>query len=165
MSEQTAIHTILYATDMGEHMRPVFRYAIDLAEHHDANIIMVHVAEPLTATGYAVVEAYLPEELVEQHHQEGMHTLLERMKGRIHDFCEEETGFCPGGSSLVSDVVVAHGRPSLIIPELALEHAADIIVMGTCSHRLLGHGLLGSTAQRVIQRSKIPVMTVPNCEG
>jgi nucleotide-binding universal stress UspA family protein len=52
----------------------------------------------------------------------------------------------------------------MVIPAQATDKGADLIVMGTCSHRLLGHGLLGSTAQRVIQRSDVPVMVVPNCE-
>lgn len=35
--------------------------------------------------------------------------------------------------------------------------------MGTCSHGLLGNGLLGFTARRVIQASTVPVLVVPNC--
>ena len=165
MSNNPTINTIIYATDMGEHMRPVFRRAIHLAEHHEANIIMVHVMEPLTSTGNAVVEAYLPKEQLEKFHHEGMQSVLERMHQRVTSFCREETGACPTtGSTLVSDIVVTHGRPSMVIPAQATDKGAALIVMGTCSHRLLGHGLLGSTAQRVIQRSDVPVMVVPNCE-
>ncbi len=39
---------ILYATDFGENMRPVFSHAIGLARQYDAQIIMLHVAEPLS---------------------------------------------------------------------------------------------------------------------
>lgn len=166
MSEKHTIDTIIYATDMGDHMRPVFRRAIHLAEHHEANIIMVHVMEPLTETGNAVVEAYLSKEQYEQFHHAGMQDVLERMHQRVTNFCREETGACPSsGSALVSDIVVTHGRPSIVLPQQAQDKGGDLIVMGTCSHRLLGHGMLGSTAQRVIQHSRVPVMVVPNCDG
>lgn len=166
MSNTRVINTIIYATDMGEHMRPVFRYAVSLAEQHGANIIMVHVMEPLTSTGNAVVEAYFSKEQLAQFHHQGMQEMLERMHQRVTQFCRDETGACPAtGSTLVSDIVVSDGRPSQVIPAQAIDKGADLIVMGTCSHRLVGHGLLGSTAQRVIQNSRVPVMVVPNCDG
>ncbi len=155
--------TILYATDLGQHMRPVFRQAIAMAECRRASIIMLHVAEPLTATGMAVVEAYLPSDQYERFQHDGLQTILARMRQRIGKFCEDEIGCCPDESALVSDVVVKHGRPGVEIPRLAEQMRADLIVMGSCSHGLLGHGLLGSTARRVIQSSAIPVLVVPNC--
>lgn len=159
------INTIIYATDLGDHMRPVFRQAIGMAERYQARIIMLHVTEPLTATGMAVVEAYLPAEQYEKFHHEGMQKILERMSERISIFCHEETGICAEDSALVSDVQVTHGRAGLEIPRQAKEKQADLIVMGSCSHGMLGHGLLGSTARRVIQNSEVPVLVVPNCKA
>jgi nucleotide-binding universal stress UspA family protein len=165
VSKTAPIKTILYATDQGTHMRPVFRRAIAMAEVHGAQIIMLHVAEPLTATGMAVVEAYLPKDQFSRYQHEGMQKILEQMRKRIVKFCEDETGECPEDSNLVSEVIVVHGRPGDEIPRQAKQHGADLIVMGTCSHGLLGHGLLGSTARRVVQRSDIPVLVVPNCKS
>ena len=164
MTKQQSIKTILYASDQGKHMRPVFRRAIAAAECYGAQIIMVHVAEPLTSTGLAVVEAYLTKEQFEQHQREGMQKVLEQMRQRIAKFCEDETGVCPKDSPLVSEVVVVHGRPGVEIPRLAKLHKADLIVMGTCSHGLLGRGLVGSTARQVIHGTEIPVLVVPNCK-
>ena len=144
-------------------MRPVFRRAVAMAEVHGAQIIMLHVAEPLTATGMAVVEAYLPKDQFARYQHEGMQKYLEQMRKRIAKFCEDETGECVEDSSLVAEVVGA--RPTGDeIPRQAKQHGADLIVMG-CSHGLLGHGLLGSTARRVVQRSDIPVLVVPNCKS
>ena len=166
MSDNPQIDTIIYATDMGDHMRPVFRRAIHLAEQHEAKIIMLHVMEPLNATGNALMESYLLQEQLEQLHQKGMHQILQQMEQKASRFCQEETGACPAtGSTLVSDIVVTEGQPALVIPQQAEDKSGDLIVMGTCSHRLMGHGLLGSTAQRVIQHSQVPVMVVPNCDG
>jgi nucleotide-binding universal stress UspA family protein len=70
----------------------------------------------------------------------------------------DELGVCAGESALVSAIVVHAGRPGDAIPRQAQDKGADLIVMGTCSH-----GLLGSTAVRVVQSSRVPVLVVPNC--
>lgn len=163
MNNVPEMKTFLYASDLGDHMRPVFRHAIGLAERHQGQIVMLHVAEELTSTGQAIVEAYLPEAQREVFHQEAMQQIMDSMRERIKAFCEEEIGECPDESSLVSDVLVTYGHPADEIRRQAEVRSADLIVMGTGSHGFLGHGLLGSTARRVIHGSKIPVMVVPNC--
>jgi nucleotide-binding universal stress UspA family protein len=57
------------------------------------------------------------------------------------------------------------GDASKIINEEARLNNADLIVMGNCAsdHRI-GKGLIGSTARRVTQEAKIPVLVVPNCQ-
>ena len=65
MSALPEIKTILYATDLSRHMRPVFRHAISLAQHLNAKIIMLHVVEPLGSTGEAVISAYLGSEMAQ----------------------------------------------------------------------------------------------------
>ncbi|MCF7983981.1 MAG: universal stress protein [Thiohalocapsa sp.] len=157
------IKTILYATDLGKHMRPVFRRAIQLAQVHDARIVMLHIIEPLTGTGQAIVDTYLSSKKREQMQHDGMKKVLETMRARIDKFCEDELGEGIEESTLVSDVVVHSGRAGDEIPRQALDKQADLIVMGTCSHGLLGRGLLGSTAARVVQTSRVPVLVVPNC--
>lgn len=165
MNKQASFDTIIYATDLGDHMRPVFRRALAMAECNNAHIIMLHVLEPLTATGMSIVETYLPEQQYQQFHHEGMQKVLETMRRRIAAFCRDETGEHPEESSLVSDVVVAHGKPGDEIPHQAKTRNADLIVVGSCTHGLLGHGILGSTARRVLQSAEVPVLVVPNCNN
>jgi nucleotide-binding universal stress UspA family protein len=42
----------------------------------------------------------------------------------------------------------------------ALELSADLIIMGTHGRSGLDHVLFGSTAEKVVRKSPIPVMTV-----
>lgn len=163
MAEAAPIKTILYATDLGSHMRPVFRRAIQVARSNRGKIIMLHVMEPLSGTGQAIVDAYLSPKKREALQHDGMKKVLDRMRSRIGDFCKDELGEGPDSAPLVSDVVVHSGRPGDEIPRQAQDKGADLIVMGTCSHSLLGRGLIGSTAARVIQTSRVPVLVVPNC--
>ncbi len=163
MKKLPKIKTILYATDLGAHMRPVFRFAVTLAEQHGAKILVLHVCEPLSGTGQAIVDAYLSAKKREEMQRDGMRKILDRMRERITEFYEEELGEHPDDSDLVSDILVHSGRPGDEIPVLAQRCKADVILMGSCSHGLLGRGLLGSTAVRVVQTSRVPVLVVPNC--
>jgi nucleotide-binding universal stress UspA family protein len=163
MADAPAYKTILYATDLGAHMRPVFRRAIQLARSSRGRIIMLHVMEPLSGTGQAIVDAYLSPKKRAALQHDGMQKVLETMRERIAKFCKDELGEGPDAAPLVSDVVVHTGRPGDEISRQAEDKGADVIVVGTCSHGLLGRGLVGSTAARVVQTSRVPVLVVPNC--
>ncbi len=44
------IKTILYTTALSSYTRPVLRFAVALAKQHDAKIVLLHVAEPLSSS-------------------------------------------------------------------------------------------------------------------
>ncbi len=60
MSKIPKYKTLLYASDLGSHTRPVFRHATGLARQYQARIVMLHVVEPIGLTGEAVINTYLP---------------------------------------------------------------------------------------------------------
>lgn len=151
------LKTILYATDLGDHMRPVFRQAIALAQASDARIVMLHVVEPLGSTGQAVVDTYLLPEQRKHIEHDGLQTIIDNMKVRIANFCKDETDTFPEDCNLVSKVIVDSGTPWKEILAVASENNADMIVLGTS-----GIGRIGSHARRVTQHSEIPVLVVPN---
>lgn len=162
MSDIPEIRTILYATDLGSRTRPVFRQAVALARRCGAKIIMLHVVEPLGATGRAVLSVYLPQKRLEDIEKESLKEVIGRMKARLAKFCEDEAGLCEGDSALVSEIVVAAGRAGEEIARQAGLCGADLVVVGSCTHAM-GGGLLGSTARRVTQEARVPVLVVPNC--
>jgi nucleotide-binding universal stress UspA family protein len=163
MSSLPEIKTILYATDMGRHMRPVFRQAISMAQNYKAEIIMLHVLEPLGSTGEAVLSTYLPSKKLEKLEQEGMKKVLKRMKERLEAFCHDEMQMCEEKNTMVKDILVTTGHPADRIAQEAEKYNADIIVIGSCSKGFLSSGLLGSTVRHVTQVSHLPVLVVPNC--
>jgi nucleotide-binding universal stress UspA family protein len=162
MSEMPRYKTILYATDLGERMRPVFRHAISLARQYQANIIMLHVVEPLGSTSEAVLSIYLPERKPDELQHEANKKVLARMQQRLEKFCKEEGELCGKGSPNVSDVIVIAGHPAEEILHQAQKHHADLIVMGSFGKHILGRHVLGSTARYVTQSSPVPVLIVPN---
>ena len=152
--------TILYATDMGESMRPVFAHAVGLARHYRARIVMLHAIEPLGSTGEWVLDAYLPPRLRQEDGEKRiLKKMLKKMRKRLRRICEEELG--ESGTDPVSDIVVVSGRPADAILHQAEKIDADLVVVGSHTDTGLGHGLLGSTARSLTQHSRRPVLVVP----
>jgi nucleotide-binding universal stress UspA family protein len=151
--------TILYATDLGgEHTKPVFAAALSLANEYDADIIMVHVVEPMSMAMQAVVDTYLTEFDAKKVYQDGMKSVLETMKARLKNFCDEELGSHSTQNVHVKEMLIASGKTSEEIVRVAEEHDADLIVIGKSTRT----GVVGSTARRVPRHTNIPVLIIPN---
>ncbi|MCK5648451.1 MAG: universal stress protein [Gammaproteobacteria bacterium] len=157
----STIKTILYTTDMGNHMRPVFRFAIDIARKHEAEIIMLHVIEPLSSGTLATINAYMPISSVQEIFQDGMKKALQKMQLRLNNFCEDEHINDPSDCEVISKVKVVSGYSAETIVQQAELLGADIIVVGTHTNKSMSSNLLGSTARKVTQFSKVPVLVVP----
>jgi len=161
MKNNPKISTILYATDLGEQTRPVFRHALALAKLYDAKIIMLHVVEPVGETAKAVISAYISQEFSEAMLKESMKDLLVRMKDRLRRFfedeCEEEK-IC----SSVKELMVVAGKPSEEILRVSEEEKVDMIIVGKSTRTIRGLRIMGSTARRVSRIAMVPVLIIPN---
>lgn len=155
------IKTILYTTDMGDHMRPVFRFAINIAKNHDAEIIMLHVLEPLSSGVLSTIDVYMPKFNPKEVLQDGMKKALAKMQQRLNNFCEDEQMKDPSDCEIISKVKVVSGQSAETIVQQAELLNVDLIVVGTHTNPSITSSLLGSTARKVTQLSKIPVLVVP----
>lgn len=152
---------ILYATDLGDNMRPVFRFALSLADRYQAKVSMLHVAEPLNPQVRWAFETYMSKAEASEAQRDALKTLRDRMQARLVEVCREELGESPEDCQLISDVSVVSGRPAETIIAKAEEWDVDLIVVGTHTDLSLGAQLLGSTARKVTQLSKRPVLVIP----
>jgi len=67
----------------------------------------------------------------------------------------------PGGQLFETDVIIVErGNPVEQILKQSDEKKCDLIVMGTHGHGTLADAMMGSTARRVLRRSKKPVLVV-----
>jgi nucleotide-binding universal stress UspA family protein len=155
------IKTILYATDMGDHMRPVFLYAVEMARKFEAKVIMLHVTEPLSSGVLLAIDVYMPDTSAKDLIEDGMKKSLKVMKQRLENFCEDELNNNPEDRALISKVKVVSGRSAETITHQAEQLKVDLIVVGTHTDPSIGAHLLGSTARKVTQHSRIPVLVVP----
>lgn len=158
----TQIKTILYTTALSDYTRPVLRFTVDLAKQHNASIVLLHVAEPLSNSVKFLMENYLsPEKAAELHH-EATNGILEKFHRRLETFCAEELGSTLEQTRVISEIRVVSGIPHEAILREADRCSADLIVMGThAGSGGLGAGFLGSTTRRVTLMSKRPILIVP----
>ena len=78
----------------------------------------------------------------------------------LDQFCEDTKAGQADQDFVTDEIVVIRGNPVDEILEQAEKRDCDLIVMGTQGHGFLEDVLLGSTARRVIRRSKKPVLVV-----
>jgi len=153
---------ILYATDLSENSAYAFRYAVNSAQQHGAKIHILHVLEGIRA---ALLSTYLDRERIEEIRERGMAETKVRIQKRIEAFCQIELKEDPECQALVASTEVVEGDPASEILRKADELGVDLVVMGTHGKGLLEHAFLGSVAEKVLHRTRIPVLTIPIPKG
>lgn len=154
------INRILYATDLSKNSAYAFRYAAGMAEKHDALIYILHVLEELPPGARAVLENYLSGEQLEKFHNK-RRELKEIVTKRLDLFCNNVQKEDPQCVFRVASIDVIEGHPVNEILDQAEKKNCDLIVMGTHGKGILSHAFLGSVAEKVIRKSKIPAMVIP----
>ncbi len=138
---------ILFATDFSESSDYAFQYAHSMAKEGNAHLVIVHVInEPVDLRGFYV--PHISFDKLEEEIEEGAQKMMEKFcRTHIRDYDDYETFILPG---IPYDEVI----------KKAVEVSADVIVMGTHGRTGLDHVLFGSTAEKIVRKSPIPVLTV-----
>lgn len=151
---QPQFKKILYATDMSESSRLALQYALSLAEKYGASITIVHVLRDLPGYVEAMSGANFDQKKL-------IADSKAKLTQDVSAFCEEETCRLDSGAEMVDQVIVDHGEPGWRILDMADQIGADLIVMGQHGRSALTDMMLmGGTARKVVNNSKVPVLTV-----
>ena len=138
--------SILCPIDFSEPSRAALRYAAAIAEHFGARLTVATIDDPLLreAADIALGEAWLTEDSRKELERFVAHTFEHRPRGFVEMTLE-----------------VITGKPAEEILRLAAEPGCDLIVMS--SHGLTGVRKLffGSTTERVLRETKVPVLIAP----
>lgn len=164
------IKRILYATDLSENALHAFAYAVSLANFYGASITLLHVLTEVSESLDRGVVGYISadrwEEIKKQHYQEAKETLTGKKRDHVpirevlRQFSDDVRSSHEGKDFVADEIMVTRGDPVDEILAHAEDRNCDLIVMGTQGHGILGEILIGSTARRVIRRSKKPVLVV-----
>jgi nucleotide-binding universal stress UspA family protein len=143
-----SIKRILVPTDFSEPSGEAVATAIAFARAFAATIDLVHVTVEATyALPPPVDVATVPIDMTKV------------MDQAAKSLAAEEARVRAAGVACESTLLV--GRPDAEIVAQADKTAADLIVMGTHGRGGLGHAILGSVAERVVQHAHRPVLIVP----
>ena len=140
------VQQILVPVDFSDNAQAVLEWAAHLAEEHGSRVLLLHVYH-LPVEFQQLEGAYLPADFwsnVKAEAEQQLDVHAEALRGR----------------GLEVEPLVREGYPATVIIEEACTQRADLIVIGTHGHTGLKHMLLGSIAERVVQKAPCPVLTV-----
>lgn len=140
-----AIKKILVPSDFSAASGNAFRYALRFAQDLGANLLLVHVLEPIPAPGYAALAEGSPL-------CEGDFAAAGRNLGEWVDSASEV--------GVKAKLALRVGLPAHEIVEIARDHDVDLIVIATHGHTGWKHFCIGSTAERVVRAAPCPVLVV-----
>ncbi|HKV56153.1 MAG TPA: universal stress protein [Candidatus Binataceae bacterium] len=142
---------ILAPTDFSEDSKLALSYAVELAQKFASEILVVHVDQPLAPVMVSELNPGLDvgtmNRIAEEHRLLALKE-LDQTTARLR-----ESGVKARGLMRV-------GAPFLEIITSAQSEAVDLIVMGTHGRTGLAHVLMGSVAERVVNKAPCPVLTV-----
>ncbi|TLM60383.1 MAG: universal stress protein [Deltaproteobacteria bacterium] len=141
------LKTILFATDFSESSDHAFQYALSLARKFESRLAIIHViSEPVDLRGFYV--PHISFDKLEEEIEQGALKMMEKFcLTHAHDYPRLESCVVPG---IPYDEII----------KKAEEISADLIVVGTHGRTGLDHVLFGSTAEKVVRKSTIPVMSI-----
>ena len=155
------IKKILYATDLSKNSAYAFRYAMNLAEKYDAEIVVLHVIEPIPPMVKHYVKGFVDEINWEEKVKYQQEMAIERIKKRLEEFCKRETQDAPQCLALVSTILVRPGHPVEEILKTVDEEQCNLTILGTHGKGFLKQTFLGSVARSVLDRARKPVFIIP----
>lgn len=154
------IKKILYCMRIGPNSAYIYRHAMALADKFDGAITVIHVMETLTSEQEAMIDGYIGptsiHEIVEHEEQDA----VTRIKNHLKSFCSRLGRESNCGNRVEKILVVEGSSPAREIIKQADAMNADLIVIGAHAESSILDTLLGSTTEKVIKRSSIPVLVV-----
>jgi len=140
-----AVRSVLCASDFSPTAGLALDHAEALARRHRAKLVLAHVVEPWPTTLYPPLS--VPDDS-ERLMRDAATQRLRALAGPLT------------ASGLEIETRVVTGAPGREIVELARALGSDAIVLGTHGRTGPAHVLFGSTAEHVVRRSPVPVLTV-----
>ena len=85
----------------------------------------------------------------------------DRIRKRLEIIYAKELKKNPEYSKTIYSIEICEGYPTETILTIADDFNCDLIIMGTHGKGILGNTFLGSTAKRVLRRTRKPIFIIP----
>jgi nucleotide-binding universal stress UspA family protein len=138
---------ILVATDFSDEAAVALRQALRVARRTGAELVLLHVSAPLPEEPAHVLRAQPPAL------QTALALQIADVRKRLDELVESTRG-----AGLTVTKLFTEGHPDTMIPSVAAEIGADLVVVGTHGRTGFRRLLLGSVAERVVRLSETAVM-------
>lgn len=141
------IERILIPVDFSEYSKMALDYSIEFSKKFNSELILIYVIEPIVyPSDFGLGQIPINQVDFE---------IQSRAESELKKLIEEKVP-----SELKASYVVKTGKPFLEIISAAKEYDCDLIIIATHGHTGIEHILFGSTAEKVVRKSPVPVLTV-----
>ncbi|WP_049943021.1 universal stress protein [Haloarcula amylolytica] len=139
---------ILVPTDGSASMEQVLEHTIDIADGRDVTVHALYVVDD---RAFLSMDDEMQDEVLENLRTEG-----EEATSVVRDTLEQE--------GIEVSTAIQRGKPADRIVSYVADADIDLITMGTQADKY-EKNMLGSTAQKVVTKSSVPVLTVDISES
>jgi nucleotide-binding universal stress UspA family protein len=144
----TSYKRVLIGTDFSEHCEFAIRQGLALAKRLNAEVDVVHAIDPHVLLPF---RPFADKEVMDEYEAK----LTKQAHQNFKDYLEKFTD-----SKDFLEFHVKKGSPWEVMSQSCKDLSADLLVMGSHGHHRLGNVLLGSTAQRVVQKACCPFLVI-----
>lgn len=141
------MRSILCPIDFSDPSRAALVYAAAVADHFGARLTVLAVDDPLLAEAAALAGLGPP--------------LADETKEELRRVCAEVLGTSPGSPAAHLQFRVRTGKPAVEILHEARELGAHLIVMSSRGQTGARKVFFGSTTERVLRETPVPVLVTP----
>lgn len=144
-----SIKRVLVPVDFSRDSLAALDYAVEFTKPLEAEIVLLHVIEPVYYATPADLYATSPNlALLLEEQRRAAQTQLQKLVQKI------------ASASRKARALLKSGPPAQVIAETAQKPKADLIIMATHGRTGLAHVLLGSVTERVLRIAPCPVLVV-----
>lgn len=148
------MQTILVPTDFSEEATNALDVAYDLAKKNNASLRLLHIIEAPGAGHFNTMGDVTTVDPMDNIY---MVQMLNTMKKKL-----EKLATSAKYQGVGMNYEVAIGNPFNSIAREIADHNVDLVVMGSKGSSGIEETLIGSNTEKVVRRSKCPVLTVKN---
>ena len=155
------IKKILYATDLSSNSAYALRYALDCARLYKAEVVILHAFETVHSGFTPVLNTYIDDNGLRMLYDERVADAKGAIEKRLKAVYDAELDENPGYKDIVTSIEVCEGFPAERILAMAEQLDCHMIIMGTHGKGIIVNTFLGSTAKRVLRRTRKPIYIIP----
>ena len=137
--------SIVCPVDFSDASRTALNYAAAVADHFGARLLVVSVDDPLLAVAAG---------------NAGLQSLSKQTEEELRRFAASALP-SPAARAATIEFVATAGKPAAEIIRIAQEAGSDLIVMSSHGRSGITRKFFGSTTERVLRETSIPVLSPP----
>ena len=142
---------ILCPVDMHPRSKMALRKAINIAHQFNSKIILLSIHEEFISKKQMIMSRVSVSSLGDEFKK-----IATEAKNDMKNLVKELEA-----DDIKCEYILRDGTPADIIVKLSNEMDIDLIVMGTNGRDSLSDYIVGSTTQKVVEKSKCPVLVMP----